>query len=164
MNAERKKRQPRFEPIMTNVGDAVSTAFSMLEELKDELQNWYDNLPESFQSGSKGDTLQEAIDALENIVEPDVSENVRDAAVTYQQDRKATSRAKRCAEACTILDACIGGLQEVAQDWREKAAKGQTGNEGEDLDALADECDTLIDELDTAKSDAEGVEFPGMYG
>jgi hypothetical protein len=38
-----------------------------VEELKDECQEWYDNLPENFQNGDKGSTLQEAVNALENI-------------------------------------------------------------------------------------------------
>lgn len=46
----------------------ASDAKSRMEELRDELQNWYDNLPENLQSGSKADTLQSAIDELERCV------------------------------------------------------------------------------------------------
>src|SRR5438477_8413 len=45
--------------------DVVDDAQADLEALRDELQDWYDNLPENFQAGDKGDQLQEAIDQLE---------------------------------------------------------------------------------------------------
>src|SRR2546429_9701427 len=51
--------------------DAISTvavAREQIDELREELQNWLDNMPENLQSSSKADALQEAIDALENIV------------------------------------------------------------------------------------------------
>ena len=40
---------------------------SEVESLKDELQDWYDNLPENFQNGDKGSELQEAIEALDSL-------------------------------------------------------------------------------------------------
>ena len=69
MNAERRK--------------AINTAISSLEEIKatiEELQNeeqdYYDNMPESFQSGEKGEkgeaaagALQEAIDSVDSTIE-----------------------------------------------------------------------------------------------
>jgi len=47
----------------------VQNAKSTVEELKDELQEWYDVLPESFQGADKGQALEEAVsnlDALAN--------------------------------------------------------------------------------------------------
>ena len=51
----------------------IDKVLGQLEELKqevydilDEEQEAYDNLPESFQNGERGDSMQEAIDALEN--------------------------------------------------------------------------------------------------
>src|SRR6266567_4390623 len=41
--------------------DVVENAKSELESLRDELQDWYDNLPEGFRNGDKGDRLQEAV-------------------------------------------------------------------------------------------------------
>lgn len=52
-----------------------------MEELRDELQNWYDNLPENLQNGSKADALQTAIDELENIISD--LENVEGASVEF---------------------------------------------------------------------------------
>lgn len=45
----------------------IENAKSTVEELKDELQNWYDNLPENLQQSTKAEEIQEAIDNLESI-------------------------------------------------------------------------------------------------
>ncbi len=45
----------------------IEDAQSEVATLKDELQNWLDNMPENLQSSSKADELQTAIDDLENI-------------------------------------------------------------------------------------------------
>lgn len=55
----------KTEDRMSTVLGAVEEASSLVEELKDELQDWYDNLPESFQNGEKGDELQDTISSLE---------------------------------------------------------------------------------------------------
>ena len=39
-----------------------------VEQLKEELEEWSENLPENLQSSNKADMLQEAIDNLESIV------------------------------------------------------------------------------------------------
>jgi hypothetical protein len=56
-------RSARFEAVQSDVTDAASE----IESLKDELQEWYDNLPENFQNGEKGEQLQSAIDELETL-------------------------------------------------------------------------------------------------
>lgn len=56
-------RAQRLDAAYALVGDAAT----QVEELKDELQSWYDNLPENFQQGDKGEALQTAIDQLESI-------------------------------------------------------------------------------------------------
>ncbi len=40
-----------------------------METLRDEEQDYYDNMPESFQSGEKGDRAQEVIDALDEALD-----------------------------------------------------------------------------------------------
>lgn len=42
-------------------------AKEIVDELKDELQSWHDNLPENFQNGDKGNELEEAVSQLEEI-------------------------------------------------------------------------------------------------
>ena len=58
-----KSRADRLAEAQADVESAKDTA----TELKDELQNWYDNLHENFQNGDKGNEIQEAIDALESL-------------------------------------------------------------------------------------------------
>lgn len=46
---------------------AFENAKSIVEELKDELREWHDALPESLQNADKGTTVGESADALENL-------------------------------------------------------------------------------------------------
>ena len=47
---------------------AVEDAKGIVEELKDEINSWYENLPESFKSGDKGEALQECESQLDEII------------------------------------------------------------------------------------------------
>jgi translation elongation factor EF-1beta len=52
------------------INDAASImedAKAIVEELKDEMKQWYDSIPENLQSGSKAEEVQSAIDALEDV-------------------------------------------------------------------------------------------------
>lgn len=56
------------ELYVTDINNQIGNAqdgISDLEELRDELQNWLDSLPENLQQGSKADELNEAIDELD---------------------------------------------------------------------------------------------------
>lgn len=58
---DRESRTKRFE-IISDAADAI-------QEILDEEQEKYDNMPESLQSGSRGEALQEVIDALTEAVD-----------------------------------------------------------------------------------------------
>lgn len=45
----------------------VQQATEIVDELKDELQSWYDNLPDNFRDGHKGSELEEAINQLDDL-------------------------------------------------------------------------------------------------
>lgn len=61
MNQQRRKSiQEAIEKIQQGLAD--------LEIARDEEQEYYDNMPESLQQGTKGDAAQAAIDALESAV------------------------------------------------------------------------------------------------
>lgn len=78
-NSPPESRQDRLSAAMAMIEDAKSE----VESLRDELQEWYDNLPEQFQNGSKGEEIQEAIDALEQL-ETDIGElEGRDGDVSF---------------------------------------------------------------------------------
>jgi len=59
-----ESRADRFAAAQNLVSDAKCD----MESLHDELQDWYDNLPENFQSGEKGEQLTSAIEELENTI------------------------------------------------------------------------------------------------
>ena len=61
MNKQRRKEIARAAAM-------IEEAKSILETCRDEEQDYYDNMPESFQNGEKGSVAQEAIDALEEAV------------------------------------------------------------------------------------------------
>jgi ribosome recycling factor len=61
MNNERRK-------MIAATGRMLEEAKADLETARDEEQDYYDNMPESFQGGDKGDTAQNSIDALEEAI------------------------------------------------------------------------------------------------
>ncbi len=55
MNKDRKKR--------------LSKIWSLLEEIKDEEQEAFDNLPESMQYTEKGESMEQNIDEIDEVME-----------------------------------------------------------------------------------------------
>lgn len=62
--AKRQSRAERYAETIQKISDGKGA----LEELRDELQNWLDNMPENLQDSEKANALQEAIDNLENSI------------------------------------------------------------------------------------------------
>jgi len=56
-----KARREQLQEIQSE----LETLKERLEALQQEEQDYYDNMPESFQGGEKGDKAQEHIDAIE---------------------------------------------------------------------------------------------------
>lgn len=155
-------RNKRFT---ATLDDLVSDAFSIFEELNGELQDWYDNLPESFQSGSKGDELQEATGILENLSAPDVPECLQSVNVVYLPGLDVSSRADRNGEATGQLQAVYDTVEKIL-DTGKIVQVNDDGDVLPERDITSDERDELEsfrDEIDNAKNEAEGVSFPGMY-
>ena len=141
-------RQSKERTFVTDAQGLVDNAFDDIDNLKDELQEWFDNLPESFQSGDKGDQIQEAVDTLDSIERPDFPEAVPDGVlVIHYPNLDAESRRDRAAEASDTI-------RDVASELRAL----------EDLSEEAmDEINQYCDELEAASDEIENVEFPGMY-
>lgn len=59
-----ESRSDRFQAALSMIEDGKAE----LESLRDELQDWYDGLPENLQQGSKADELQEAVSELEDMI------------------------------------------------------------------------------------------------
>jgi hypothetical protein len=47
----------------------ISDAKCIVDDLKGEVEGWYENLPENFQNGEKGEQLQEAMDKLDELAQ-----------------------------------------------------------------------------------------------
>ena len=76
MNADRRKRLEKLSNQLSDIHDE-------LEALKDEEQEAYDNMPESFQSGNKGEQSQAVIDSLDSASQSvEESRNYIDEAVS----------------------------------------------------------------------------------
>lgn len=62
MNKERRNR-------LSEISDLVGDAIDQLEEIMEEEQEALDNLPESLQSSSKGEAMDEAITSMQDIMD-----------------------------------------------------------------------------------------------
>lgn len=132
--------------------DVVEEAMSEIESLKDELDEWYNNMPESFQQGSKGDELQEAIDGLDSAhgqYNEGAPEWLMELPV-YAPPHEGSSRSDRCAGATNALRQAADAIEEALK-------KEEEGSE------RASDADELMNELNSVADEAEGVCFPGMY-
>lgn len=129
----------------STVSEMICDAFSTFEELSSECSEWYDSLPESFKDSEKGSMLEEVSSTLENLQIPDCSETTKLLPVYYLPILDCSTRCSRRDDAVGRLQAVLDVLEEVKQD-------------------IGEEVSSLVDELENAISEAEGVEFPGMYG
>lgn len=142
----------------TTIGDAISTAFTELELLAEEMREWADNMEEKLSHTERYEQVSEAADTLENLSEPDADglEQFLSPAISvlqYVQTIRTPRWARR--DNCTVyLDAAISALETARDDLPETEANEET------RDTLTD----FIDELESARDDAEGVVFPGMFG
>lgn len=146
----------KYENQTGTVLGAIEEAASAAEELKDELQDWLDGLPENLQSGEKADALQEAISALEEAydrlqeAQDSDQQAVLDHTIQYSQVvyPKSTymSRAKR-------LEVAICGLGGVPSEIPDdlEIPEDEQDDANEVFNAVQEALDTL-----------QSVEFPAM--
>lgn len=142
------------EPIKTetSISAAVNTTFSGIEEIGGEMREWFDNMPENLQGGSKGDEVSEAADTLENISEPDVPACIADrefTVITYPLKKRA-SRSDR-------LDDYLDYARQAVDDMQQALDEPHFSEEEKQ------EIETCIEETQSMIDEAEGVCFPGMY-
>ena len=57
-----KQRRKRIEKVIEKIGEIKTE----IEEIREEEQDAFDNLPESFQYSEKGETMEQHIDNLDN--------------------------------------------------------------------------------------------------
>lgn len=64
MNDTRRKALAKIVTAIDDLHGKLQDAATELEALKDEEQEYYDNMPESFQQGEKGQAAEEAANQL----------------------------------------------------------------------------------------------------
>lgn len=65
MNAERRKKLASLLATIQRINRELQSEGATLDDVKDEEQSAFDNMPEGLQQGEKGDLAQQAIDALD---------------------------------------------------------------------------------------------------
>lgn len=151
----------KLQPVDTTVGDAINTMCSGIESLGQELRDWYDNMPENMQGGSKGDEVDEAATTLEDISEPDVPASIKDFPLSF----RALPLLKRATRSDRLDDFLSYGRQaiEVIEARIEGLAVRDPARTEEDQQEEIDAMETLRDETQQCIDDAENVSFPGAY-
>ena len=68
MNKERRAKLAELRDRMSELQDRASTLITDLQDVLNEEQDYLDNMPESLQSGEKGEKAQAAIDLMEDLI------------------------------------------------------------------------------------------------
>lgn len=68
MNAERRKKLEAIKERLTTLMGEASSLGDELAELRDEEQDYFDNMPENLQAGDRGEKAEAAINAMETVV------------------------------------------------------------------------------------------------
>lgn len=161
---EPKRKRAKREappPRQSTVSDAVADAFSEFEALAEEMGQWRDNIEEKFSATEKFERVSEAADALENLRQPETGDEADNLAVTIQdppRTRKGPSRSDRRDQAVMLLELALDAIASKLIDLENDREHDQVVN------AAMSELEDLRDEIEDAKSEAENIEFPGMFG
>jgi len=104
----------RTDPITTTVGTAIDDAVTIIEELRSELQDWLDGMPENLQASSKAEELQESIDGLSEFVDnfdttPEIVADL-ECSYAFKKLRNPPRRVRRD-EASALLAAALGAVE-----------------------------------------------------
>lgn len=143
--------------------EAISVASSEIEELQQEVQDWYDSLSgTNFESSSKADMLSDAADTLSNVQLGDI-----EIPIQYQNMKVTVSypaggymsRARRLSEAIELLTQASEVIQHRIEEIDSANAELEDGEEETDTSELQ----LIIDDLENVVGEIEGVEFPSMF-
>ena len=161
-----------------SVGGLVDEFYNTCQELRDELQDWKDNIEEKFSGTEKYSTLEESVNTLDNFCEnaPDYEIDGFDAGAPHEYTRsplkKKASRRDRMGHAMEaaniavgLIEAEIEKIESALEEANDQDVESETGT-GHDVDALEATKDALTelkDQIENDVSEAENVEFPGMF-
>lgn len=138
----------------TSVTGLVDDAFSEIEELRNEMQERFDNTPESLQQTEVNQAVEEAANVLRDIEQPDIPNIIGELEVFFVPAADLGSRAKRASNAAFMLDTAAAALLEWADEEKNKT----------NFPEQVEEVEQAADELEELSSTLSDVEFPGMYG
>ena len=133
-------------PTKMDLENAVSTLYGNLEQLGCELSDWADNMPENMKESDKFSALADAVNALENLSEPDVPSDSGIEVVMKFGNTKYMSKAGRLSE-CESLRA------EILSKVEDKITELDPNADNEEdlvgrLKELQDELESLESEID----------------
>lgn len=161
--AKKKPRKPRPLKMIdheSTIGGAWEDGKSIIESLAEEMRSWADNLEENFSGTQRYEIVSTTADTLEGIdvTVPDELEDgkkfffkYRTVAVSPSKMRHR-SRANQMADAVEIWQALVTYLDEIAD------------STGKYSPAEIEAASSMSSDVQNAIDEAEGCEFPGMYG
>uniref|UniRef100_A0A6M3IYI7 Uncharacterized protein n=1 Tax=viral metagenome TaxID=1070528 RepID=A0A6M3IYI7_9ZZZZ len=159
-----KERKWGMFPVKGTVGSFLDDGKSIIEELRDEMQEGLDNMSgTNLESTGKYSVYEEAVSLLDdicgNLDGVELPESVQDLlAETTEERRKSLSRSRRMSNGISMLEAMVQVLEERIQELLEKKTLSDT--EQEEVSASEEATDAIQSAADAAGS----VEFPGFYG
>ena len=184
MNTTRRPRRPagtRNFAVQSDVEGAFSSARDDMTDLKQEIEDWKDNLggnnmehlPKYEEVSECYDALDSGVSTLEGIEVPEVLQGYA-ANYTIDTRQSAQSRNGRMADAMNALDAaksaCEARLEEnealeadEAEDFDGDPDAFITEEMVDEREAQRTEVEEFQTELENAYGELENVSFPGMY-
>jgi hypothetical protein len=138
------KRFLKYEVTEDTIPDLIANAYSEWQSLGEEMRTSQENMEEHFSATQKYQDIEQCADTLENFSEPTVPEKFKETKIAYFVGKYRGSRDGRNAYACDQLQTVIDCLEEHPDE--------------------DDESQSLADELQEAIGEAEGLNFPGMFG
>jgi len=132
----------------------LDEAYEEIDELRDEMQEAFDNTPESLQDSAVGQARSEAADQLGSIADspPSVPDVLSELYVLHYPSLNQKSRADQADDAAVML--------RDASQAAQKFLDGTVKPKKVDLKAIQEFCD----QLEEHANELDNVEFPGMFG
>lgn len=89
MNKQRRSAIDKVIEKLSDISTLVTEVTGAIEEIRDEEQDYFDNMPENFQYSDKGDAVEQTISYLEDSIESAYQiETQAEEAIQYLEDAK----------------------------------------------------------------------------
>ena len=142
----------------------ISDAFSEIDSLASEMRENADNMEgTNLEQTEKYQATSDAADTLESVQEPTLPDAVAGLPITYYENvnrrkGRGPSRSVRLSNAVAVISAARDAVDTWVNERTEEL--GDKVDENEEVQEAIE----FVGELENVESEAEGVEFPGMYG